>query len=84
MTDLDHDDEHDIRFSVRIKSYGQKPALVRSIGKALCRELYLQFGSRLTVTDHRGRVITFNPNEHDWGLGDNATSATENDPVTAP
>lgn len=79
MTDLDNDDTHDIRFSVHVTGYGKKPALVKSIGKVICKELYLQFGDRLRVLDHKSREIPYDPNAHDWGLGENVVGAQKDD-----
>ncbi len=53
--------ENDLRFTIHVKTYGEKRKCVRDVGLALSRALYLQFGDRFTIVDHRSQPISYDP-----------------------
>lgn len=62
--------EHEIIFTIHVKTYGVKERCVRSVGKTLAKILYLSFGDRFTLFDHRNRSVAYDPKAHDWGFGE--------------
>lgn len=65
------EDEHDLRFTVYVRSFGKKAKCVNDIGLTLSRVLWTEFGDKYKLTDHRSRLVEFNPKAHYWGLGEN-------------
>ena len=63
--------EHELVFTVHVRSYGRKEQCVRRVGKTIAKALYLAFGDRFTMVDHKRRPIDFDPDAHDWGFGEN-------------
>lgn len=64
------DEEHELVFTVRVRSYGRKSKCVNDTGQTLARILYQAFGDRFEMVDHKGRPITVDPDAHDWGFGE--------------
>ena len=62
--------EHELRFTVYVTTYGDKPKCVRDIGHTLSRFLYTSFGDRYRMVDHRSQPIDYDPSAHDWGVGE--------------
>ena len=62
--------EHEIQFTINVKTYGVKERCVRMVGQTLAKMLYLSFGDKFTLTDHRNRVVAYDPKAHDWGFGE--------------
>ena len=71
MTTPHVDEEHELVFTVRVRSYGRKSQCVRNTGIAIARALYQALGDRFTMVDHKSRPIIFDPDAHDWGFGEN-------------
>ena len=64
------DDEHEIRWTIYVKTYGHKAKCVRSIGQTLARVLYTAFGDNFRLVDHRSQLVEWDKNKHDWGFGE--------------
>ena len=71
MAEIDREEEHELTYTIRITSYGHKDKCVRNVGMTVAKALYLAFGDRFTMTDHKDRPIRFDPDAHDWGFGEN-------------
>ena len=64
------DAQHELLFRVYIPSYGRKARQVDRVGRILARVLNQAFGPGFHITDHRSRPVDFNPDAHDFGLGE--------------
>lgn len=62
--------ENELRFTIYISSYGNKAKCVRDVGRTLCRILQTAFGDRVRVMDHRSKPVQFDPDAHDFGMGE--------------
>lgn len=64
------EEHHELRFTIYITTFGHKAKCVRDIGHTLCRILHTAFGNRFRIVDHRSQPIDFDPDAHDWGMGE--------------
>lgn len=61
---------HTLRFTIYVEGYGHKSKIVRDKGRVLNRVLREAFGEGVVIHDHRGKPIDWDPDEHDFGLGE--------------
>ena len=65
------DKEWQLEYTVRIRASGtNKARRVAEIGRRVARFGWVTFGDRFEMYDHRGRRIKFDPDAHDFGLGE--------------
>jgi len=62
--------DHELRYTIYVKTYGDKAKCVKDIGQTLCRILRLAFGERVRVVDHRSKPVQFDPEARDFGQGE--------------
>ena len=67
---MDTEAEHELRYTLYVKTYGFKNHCVKAVGQTLARSLYTLFGDRVRLVDHRSQPIVFDPDAHDFGLGE--------------
>jgi len=70
MKEPDGEDEYLLHYMVYVTAYGQKQKCIRDTGMTLAKMLHAAFGDRVRIVDHRSRPITFDPDRHDFGLGE--------------
>lgn len=65
------DQEWDLRYTVYVRTTGNdKKQRVAAVGMTIAKALYLAFGDRFRMVDHRSEPIIFDPDAHDWGFGE--------------
>ena len=64
------EEELELRYTIYVKTYGTKAKCVRDIGHVLCKMLYSQFPGRFRIADHRSQPIEYDPDAHDFGVGE--------------
>jgi hypothetical protein len=71
MKEDEGEDTYMLRYTVYISAYGQKQKCIKDTGMTLAKMLHTAFGdNRVRIVDHRSRPIVFDPDRHDFGLGE--------------
>ena len=67
---IEREENHKLKFTIEIDSYGKKSKRVKDVGGSLCKILYIAFGPKFRVFDHKNREMTYDPDAHDFGYGE--------------